>query len=64
MNSAMGAITITSAGMPRAVTPRNTSSDWPLVVRRSNSFSACVTQITAVRTPRATRKDERTMRKT
>ena len=63
MNRAMGAITITRAGRPSAVTPRNTSSVCPLVVSRSNSFSACVIQITAVRTPSATRKDDRTMRK-
>ena len=54
---------MTSAGMLSAVTPKNVSRDWPLVVSRSNSRSACVIQITAVSTPRLTRNAERVMRK-
>ena len=63
MNNAIGAITITSAGMLSAVTPRKVSSDWPLVVSRSNSRSACVIQMTEVKPPRLTRNAEREIRK-
>ncbi len=50
MNSAIGAMIITSEGIASPVTERKIRSDWPFSVSRSNSRRAWVSQITAVST--------------
>jgi hypothetical protein len=56
MNSATGAITVSSVGRESAVTARKTNSVWPLPVSRSSWRSAWVIQITAVSPRRQARK--------
>ena len=55
MNSAIGPMNITSEGIVRLVTNRNTKNDCPLLVSRSTSRNACVTQTTLVRPPSVAR---------
>ena len=64
MNNAIGAMIMTSDGTPSPVTARKVMRDWPLVVSRSNSRSACVIQIMKVSTPRADRNAQNVRRNT
>jgi hypothetical protein len=63
MNRATGEMIANSVGSDKAVTLRNTSIVWPLLVMRSSSRRAWVIQITAVRPSRQARNAPSAMRR-